>query len=229
VYTLAKSSELIEIGVVVEERFLSRLACCLLPHLSNFDRGSSSPSRMHQEDELDFDEDDLVPQAFAMPSSSSSSSLLSRSQPHSATVTASLSTSTTTVPTPASTKPPPHDTSLDSLGRKLPQGWVSRMSNTTGELYYRNIVSNTSSWEIPTTPAVENKNDSPPPPPTPQTLPPTSQPQVQQQRQVQPTRIDTRTEVEQNLPTGPKIATQPDRAKLGQSASSSSSGTSSSL
>jgi len=180
---------------------------------------------MHQEDELDFDEDDLVPQAFAMPSSSSSSSLQSRSQPHPATVTAPLSISTTTVSTPASTKPPPHDTSLDSLGRKLPQGWVSRMSNTTGELYYRNTVSNTSSWEIPITPAVEIKNDSPPPPPTPQTLPPTSQPQIQQQQRVQSTSSNTRRVVEQNLPTGPKIATQPDRAKLGQSTSSSSSGT----
>jgi len=182
---------------------------------------------MHQEDELDFDEDDLVPQAFAIPSSSSSSSLQSRSQPHPAVPTAPLTATTIKASTPASTKPPPHDTSLDSLGRKLPQGWVSRMSNTTGELYYRNTVSNTSSWEIPTTPAVEIKNDSPPPPSSlPQTAPPASQPFAQHQQpsqQAQTTETRTGREVDQSLPKGPKSATHLDRAKLVQSIPSGSS------
>jgi len=46
-----------------------------------------------------------------------------------------------------------HDKSRDKHGNLLPPGWVSKVSSTLGDVYYRNIITNTSSWEIPTWPA----------------------------------------------------------------------------
>lgn len=54
-------------------------------------------------------------------------------------------------PTPAGKAE--HDKTRDKHGNLLPPGWVSKVSSTLGDVYYRNIVTNTSSWEIPTWPA----------------------------------------------------------------------------
>jgi len=154
---------------------------------------------MHQDDELDFGEDDLVLQ----PAPARSASSLDLVRPHSsASTSATLKAAGTAPPTtmaslstanlgattataadaaaasslaahhlaPASAAPsaastPPvqpkkaHDESLDALGNKLPYGWVSRVSKSTGNVYYRNTVLNTSAWDIPTEPA------APPPAP----------------------------------------------------------------
>ncbi|GAA5844554.1 hypothetical protein JCM9279_006346 [Rhodotorula babjevae] len=150
---------------------------------------------MHQDDELDFGEDDLVlqpapaqPASHLVPDSSASTSAASTAAGAAPSTTmASLSSSAPGATTssaadaavaslaahqlaPASAAPsaastPPvqpkkaHDESFDALGNKLPHGWVSRVSKSTGNVYYRNTVLNTSAWDIPTEPA------APPPPP----------------------------------------------------------------
>ena len=52
-----------------------------------------------------------------------------------------------------------HDKTRDKHGKPLPPGWVSKMSSSLGDVYYRNIVTNTSSWEIPTWPADDKALD----------------------------------------------------------------------
>ncbi|KPV77675.1 uncharacterized protein RHOBADRAFT_51498 [Rhodotorula graminis WP1] len=149
---------------------------------------------MHQDDELDFGEDDLVlqpapahlassldqvdpdsaaststaHQGSAAPPSTTMTSLnatapgatttTAAGPAHAATVSAHQLAPASAAQTAASTPPvqpkKPHDESLDALGNKLPQGWVSRVSKSTGNVYYRNTVLNTSAWDIPTEPAV---------------------------------------------------------------------------
>lgn len=142
---------------------------------------------MQPEDELDFDEDDLVLQ----PSTST-------------TVAPPCSSLAQQPPTDASTPSTrSHDPALDSLGNKLPLGWVSRISNTTGELYYRNTINNTSSWEIPTT--LVERQATPPPPSSTSTSappPPTSTSSVQPSTVQQPPVRETT--ADKPLPTGPR-------------------------
>jgi hypothetical protein len=59
-------------------------------------------------------------------------------------------------PAPAPEAKVEHDKTRDKHGTLLPPGWVSKVSSTLGDVYYRNIVTNTSSWEIPTWPADQN-------------------------------------------------------------------------
>ncbi|GAA5905849.1 uncharacterized protein JCM6883_002472 [Sporobolomyces salmoneus] len=160
---------------------------------------------MHQEDELDFDEDELVPQPFVASASTTSSNL-----PTSSSSQAALSTQTTKVQQSAAAAPakPAHDPSLDATGKKLPEGWVSRISNTTGELYYRDTVSNTSSWEIPTIPAGVQKQEPQDITPS-ETLVsnpvPAAQPQPSAQvtkQTVEEAKLEKREE--KPLPTGPR-------------------------
>ncbi|BGP25317.1 Peptidyl-prolyl cis-trans isomerase NIMA-interacting protein 1 [Rhodotorula toruloides] len=68
-----------------------------------------------------------------------------------------------TPPVSTSTTNKPHDETLDEKGNKLPEGWVSRVSKSTGRLYYRNTLLNTSEWDIPTRPAPASKGATPPP------------------------------------------------------------------
>lgn len=162
---------------------------------------------MHQDDELDFGEDELVPQAVPVSSASS----LDPSRPGSSTLAPAPSgaaglapggaagskggtttsrsataagsaapsashalASSSALPSAASTPPVPpvkaHDETLDALGNKLPAGWVSRVSKSTGNIYYRNTVLNTSAWDIPTEPAAPQP--SPPNPASPPTVVP---------------------------------------------------------
>lgn len=161
--------------------------------------GPPTAQAMHQDDELDFGEDDLVLQPaparsassldLVRPGSSASTSATLKAAGTAPPATmASLSTANLGATTataadavaasslaahhlaPASAAPsaastPPvqpkkaHDESLDALGNKLPHGWVSRVSKSTGNVYYRNTVLNTSAWDVPTEPA------APPPAP----------------------------------------------------------------
>lgn len=115
----------------------------------------------------------------------------------------------------ASTRPAAkaHDESLDALGNKLPKGWVSRVSRSTdsGAIYYRNVKTNTSSWEIPTKPA-EDVAASPAPAPAP------AHAEQRQKRQDETTsstqsRDADKREQEQPAPSK-KHFVHPDRLKL---------------
>lgn len=94
-----------------------------------------------------------APPTTSQPSSSSSTPVL----PPSSTVPSSSSTpavasASATAPGPA---PKPRDETVDSNGRPLPAGWVSRVSKSTNTLYYRNVKMNTTCWDIPQKPAEE--------------------------------------------------------------------------
>jgi len=163
--------------------------------------------RMQQEDELDFDEDELVPQPALVSSSSHSS--ISSSQPP------PLDSSTVPAPTAnvpsSSTNATAHDPTVDVTGKKLPAGWISRISNSTGETYYRNTVNNTSSWEIPTSSAVPPEEESAAP--TAQAPPVQASPELQANPQTQAqqgtvTADATEERIEKPLPTGPRSQTR---------------------
>lgn len=82
-----------------------------------------------------------------------------------ASTASATASAASTPPVSASTANKPHDETLDEKGNKLPEGWVSRVSKSTGRLYYRNTLLNTSEWDIPTRPASASKEATPPPPP----------------------------------------------------------------
>lgn len=105
---------------------------------------------VHQDDELDFGDDDLAPLAHARPPVPAPAPAPAPQ----ATATAHTATAKPTAPAAApAPKPGGHDESLDENGRKLPDGWVSRVSKSTQRIYYRNTRLNTSEWDIPTAPA----------------------------------------------------------------------------
>lgn len=62
---------------------------------------------------------------------------------------------------------PPHDSSLDVEGNKLPLNWQSRVSSTSGDVWYKNVLNGTSSWVIP-----KERSPTPPLPPPPATAVP---------------------------------------------------------
>ncbi|GAA5975267.1 hypothetical protein JCM11641_005909 [Rhodosporidiobolus odoratus] len=168
---------------------------------------------MNQEDELDFGEDDLVP---------SSSTLIQPNNPQHALdhdPTALSTATTSSAPTPASHPPrstpqAAHDESLDVLGNPLPKGWVSRVSKSTGDVYYRDTLRNTSSWEIPTHSAGTDPVEAPAPSPAAAPAP------VQAVAQPQQAVSKERKPVEQ--PVKVKPAAAPATAPTGPSSSSSS-------
>ncbi|CDR41880.1 hypothetical protein NBRC10512_000851 [Rhodotorula toruloides] len=82
-----------------------------------------------------------------------------------ASTASATASAASTPPVSASTANKPHDETLDEKGNRLPEGWVSRVSKSTGRLYYRNTLLNTSEWDIPTRPASASKEATPPPPP----------------------------------------------------------------
>ncbi|BGP32796.1 Peptidyl-prolyl cis-trans isomerase NIMA-interacting protein 1 [Rhodotorula toruloides] len=82
-----------------------------------------------------------------------------------ASTASATASAASTPPVSASTPNKPHDETLDEKGNKLPKGWVSRVSKSTGRLYYRNTLLNTSEWDIPTRPASASKEATPPAPP----------------------------------------------------------------
>ncbi|ORY87424.1 hypothetical protein BCR35DRAFT_302178 [Leucosporidium creatinivorum] len=105
---------------------------------------------------------------------------------------------------PPPSNPPPHNESLDSLGRPLPPGWVSRVSKSTQDLYYRNTLSNTSCWDIPTEPAGKEVRE---------TTPPRPEPVVQvEEREVRQVEMEMEKEREKEQPK--KLAVHPDRLRL---------------
>ncbi|GAA5935259.1 uncharacterized protein JCM15063_000983 [Sporobolomyces koalae] len=164
---------------------------------------------MHQEDELDFEEDELVPQASANIATTADAA-------HSRTATepAAIVLETTTAAQPP--RPKAHDPALDAQGRKLPPGWVSRLSNTTGELYYRNTVNNTSSWEIPTRDAAEPEGESPPSRPVEAVAPVAAvasvAPAAAQSQQPEAVAAQAASQkIDKPVPTGPR-----DRSRLAQ-------------
>lgn len=81
---------------------------------------------------------------------------------------APASTAAATAPAKTSTAAKAaHDETLDANGNKLPAGWVSRLSKSTGNIYYRNTLLNTSEWDIPTEPARGKQATPPSPAPAP--------------------------------------------------------------
>lgn len=157
---------------------------------------------MHQEDELDFDEDELVLQ----PSAASITSTAQQPRPSDVAAAQPVVTQSATAPSATQQASAAHDPSLDATGKKLPHGWVSRISNTTGELYYRDTISNTSSWDIPTTsavvPAEDHASASDPVQDTAQSQPASAPaPDVPDQAVAATSAPES---VEKPLPTGPK-------------------------
>ena len=48
-------------------------------------------------------------------------------------------------------------TPTKSRGKALPEGWVEKMSKSSGKKYYYNAESNTTSWEFPEEPSSEEE------------------------------------------------------------------------
>lgn len=162
------------------------------------------PTAMNHDEELDFGEDELVPQvqqaadasldhrtahsasratnaahgadgntSGSMNGSTASGGSgaaagdagggVSSSSRQLASTASATASAASTPPVPASKFNKPNDETLDEKGDKLPAGWVSRVSKSTGRLYYRNTLLNTSEWDIPTRPASASKGATPPP------------------------------------------------------------------
>lgn len=107
---------------------------------------------------------DLANDGQARPSASTSASRLSSSSSTpllpASTATTSSAPEPTPVPTqtavaasPAAPAPKPRDETVDANGNPLPAGWVSRISKSTQQVYYRNVKKNTTCWDIPQEPA----------------------------------------------------------------------------
>lgn len=64
-------------------------------------------------------------------------------------------------PTPPRPPPvrPPHNPRLDANGNSLHPDWESKVSSSGGDIYYKNLKTNKTTWEIP------EPVPSPPPPP----------------------------------------------------------------
>lgn len=51
----------------------------------------------------------------------------------------------------------PSSAPLSPVSVSLPKGWIAERSTTSGEVYYRNQVTDDAQWDIPTKPAVEER------------------------------------------------------------------------
>ncbi|GAA5972631.1 hypothetical protein JCM8115_006452, partial [Rhodotorula mucilaginosa] len=105
---------------------------------------------LHDDDELDFGEDELAVAPLAAPPPPPPA-------PASAPVPVPVAP-VAPAPAPAAAPTqvqhaPAHNEHLDEHGKPLPEGWVSRVSKSTKRIYYRNTRLNTSEWDIPTQPA----------------------------------------------------------------------------
>ncbi|KAI5479399.1 hypothetical protein MNV49_003733 [Pseudohyphozyma bogoriensis] len=107
----------------------------------------------------------VITEPTAAPASTTAAALppSPQSHPQSPAVAPAVTRTPTPPPKP---EPKPHDKTLDAFGRPLPAGWISKVSTTSGDIYYRNLVANTTCWDIPTEPAEKKreKTRTPTPP-----------------------------------------------------------------
>lgn len=115
---------------------------------------------MTEEEELDFGEDELFDSNYspsraspvpAAPSLSHSQSR--RAAPSAAAYIPTASRSAVSIALPALPAPPAsakeNPNLFDSDGRRLPPNWLSKLSATTGNTYYKDTRTGLSHWEIP--------------------------------------------------------------------------------
>jgi hypothetical protein len=112
------------------------------------------------DDELDFGEDDLYREDDQARQPSASKASRDRTASARSQDDRRVSSSSRHARDQSGTPPPPlkskHNPRLDVNGNPLPAHWESKVSASSGDIYYKNLITNVADWTIPTDEAPED-------------------------------------------------------------------------